>query len=84
MAALGIVGHMLLMPPLDMMDDERVGEWIGRAIDALASIDWSRGSHWDGIAGTLTPPGAFSTAGGVKEHTYAILKALDDKESPEY
>ena len=84
LAALGVLGHELLVPPLDTMEDERIGEWIARSIDALALVDWTRGPHWDGIAGTMAPSGAFSTAGGVKEHTYAILKALSDRKSREY
>jgi DNA sulfur modification protein DndB len=84
MAALGVIGHTLLTPPHDTMDDERIGESIARAIDALGRVDWTRGRHWDGIAGTVSPSGGFSTAGGVKEHTYAILKALTNKRTPEY
>jgi hypothetical protein len=84
MAAVGVVGHKLLTPPYDSMDEDAIEEAIGRSIDALARIDWTRGKHWVGIAGTVTPTGNFSTAGGVKEHTYGILKALGNKRTREY
>jgi hypothetical protein len=84
MAALGAIGHKLLTPPLDTKPEEAVDKAIEQFIEALARIDWTRGTHWAGIAGTITPTGNFSTAGGVKEHTYGILKALSNKGSREY
>jgi hypothetical protein len=84
MAALGVIGHGLLTPPRDEFNDNETQAWISQTIDSLASIDWTRGKHWVGIAGTVTPSGNFSTAGGVKEHTYGILKALRNRQTREF
>jgi len=77
MAAIGAFGH----PLLQLQDST---EDIERRITRLCEIDWSRGPHWSGIAGKLSPKGRFSTAGGTKENAYAIFRALDEPSSREY
>jgi DNA sulfur modification protein DndB len=84
MAAIGVYGHRLLETPSLEMTDEQIAAQINGMVNELAAVDWSRGPHWVGIAGSITPKGAFSTAGGVKEHTYGIVKALTDQNSAEY
>jgi len=43
-----------------------------------STIDWTRGSHWDGVAGKTNPStGRFSVGSG-KENTWATLRALTD------
>jgi hypothetical protein len=78
-AALGAYGH-----PLIKLSDRsaRVIE-ITRLIGDLMTVDWSKGKHWEGIAGKFTPSGRFSV-GGTKETAYAVFNALSNLTSPAY
>jgi DNA sulfur modification protein DndB len=73
MAAVGAFGH----PLLDVGEDDLDQEAEDKA-EELATVDWSRGEHWVGIAGKIAPSGRFSTAGGAKENAHAIYQALSD------
>jgi hypothetical protein len=81
MSALGAMGHQLV----DIADaTDRIAK--ARAIIAdfeLKQVDWSRGKHWQGIAGKFTPKGTFSV-GGSKETAYAVFAALTDRASEGY
>jgi DNA sulfur modification protein DndB len=77
MAAIGAFGHGLLYTA-DINAD------IARKLERLHKIDWSRGVHWNGIAGKMSPKGSFSTAGGTKENAYPIYRALAEPSSKEY
>ncbi len=79
MAAVGAYGHDLLDRPADEVPAE-----IKTRANHLASIDWTRGPRWDGIAGKMQSNGKFSTVGGAKENAYAIYRALTDVRSDEY
>lgn len=78
-AAIGAVGHELL----HVDDAAQRGEMRAELIASLREVDWSRGKHWEGIAGKFTPKGAFSI-GGSKETAYAIYGALTDDTSVAY
>ena len=76
LAAIGAMGHELLhIDDPDQRDIVRAS-----LIKKLRDVDWSRGKHWEGIAGKFTPKGAFSI-GGSKETAYAIYGALTDETS---
>jgi DGQHR domain-containing protein len=76
LAAIGAMGHELLH-----IDDPEQREAVRAGlIKKLRDVDWSRGKHWEGIAGKFTPKGAFSI-GGSKETAYAIYGALSDDTS---
>jgi DGQHR domain-containing protein len=80
MAAIGACGHRLV----NMKDgNERKAE-LHKLINELASVDWGRGSHWDGVCGKIRPNGTFSTAGGVKDSAGTSYKALADCTSDHY
>ena len=74
MAALGALGRNAVNMP---SPDDRHNE-ISRVLNTLEGVDWSRGEHWDGVAGKIRPNGTFSTAGGVKDSGSTCYKALAD------
>jgi DGQHR domain-containing protein len=79
LAAIGAMGHDLLH-----LDDPAQRESAkGALIRKLRTVDWSRGKHWEGIAGKFTPKGVFSI-GGSKETAYSIYGALSDDTSPAF
>lgn len=73
-AALGAVGHRVFQQGLDPEAE---------AARLANEVNWSKGKHWEGIAGKYTPKGAFSL-GGAKETAYAIFGALTDMENAGY
>jgi hypothetical protein len=77
MAALGALGHNLV----NIKDAGQRKSEIERIVTDLGAINWSRGSHWDGICGKVRSNGMFSTAGGVKDSGGASYKALADATS---
>ncbi len=79
MAALGAMGHTLVAMPDKYV---RMAE-LQKRFDLLKSVNWSKGQHWEGIAGKFTPKGDFSL-GGPKETAYAIYSALSDPQSSGY
>jgi DNA sulfur modification protein DndB len=76
LAAIGAMGHELL----HIEDVDQRGAVKSALVKKLRAVDWSRGKHWEGIAGKFTPKGAFSI-GGSKETAYAIYGALTDDTS---
>lgn len=54
-----------------------------RLLESLRSVDWSKGAHWQGIAGRHTPKGVFSVS-GTKEVGYAVFNVLADPNHPSY
>lgn len=78
LAALGAVGHEI------PEDDEDRGERRRNALLAeLREVDWSRGDHWEGIAGKKTASGRL-VVGGSKEVAHAVFGALLSKENGGY
>ena len=79
LAALGAMGHELLeigsVPRRKAKMDEQLAK--------LKDVNWSRGRHWEGIAGKFTPKGKFSI-GGSKETAYAVYEALNDPHATGY
>lgn len=78
LSAIGALGNVLL----DLPDHERAGRQ-ERLLDTLRNVDWSKGEHWQGIAGRFTPKGVFSVS-GTKEVGYAVFNALADPNNPSY
>lgn len=76
LAALGAMGHELVA----IDDDHKRAARSQQLLDLLTPINWSKGKHWEGIAGKFTPKGEFSI-GGPKETAYAIYNALKDSQS---
>jgi hypothetical protein len=79
LAAIGAVGNRVL----NIDDEIERRQEISRLVGTLRSVNWSRGSQWDGIAGKTNPKGVLSI-GGSKETAYAIYSALADETSPGY
>ncbi|HEX9945927.1 MAG TPA: DNA sulfur modification protein DndB [Allosphingosinicella sp.] len=79
LAAIGAVGHELIHAE----EAGQRGSIRTQLIERLREVDWTRGKHWEGIAGKFTPKGSFSI-GGSKETAYAIYGALTDDTSPAY
>lgn len=78
-AAIGALGH-----PLVSIADP--AERKSRALQiaaTLANVNWERSKRWEGIAGKVTPKGAFSV-GGAKETAYAVFSALSDPSDKGY
>jgi hypothetical protein len=71
MAALGALGNQLYS--LSTMEERRDRARV--LARELKQVDWTKGRHWEGIAGKFTPKGAFSV-GGPKETAYAVYSAL--------
>ena len=78
-AALGAMGHELV----ELEDDNRRASRMQEQLAKLKEVDWTRGRHWEGIAGKYTPKGKFSI-GGSKETAYAVYEALNDPNSAAY
>ncbi|RMH17752.1 MAG: hypothetical protein D6696_14980 [Acidobacteria bacterium] len=78
LAAIGAMGHDLVN-----IDPATRSESLRGQLNKLRSVDWSRGKHWEGIAGKFTPKGTFSI-GGSKETSYAVYAALNDTTSKGY
>lgn len=76
LAAIGAMGHGLMHITNDVTREPTLAKLIAQ----LKEVDWSRGKHWEGIAGKYTPKGTFSI-GGSKETAYAIYGALSDETS---
>lgn len=76
LAALGAVGNGILN-----VDRSAVEEEVAARLAKLRTVNWDRGSHWEGIAGKVNPKGVLSI-GGSKENAYAIYAALMDETSP--
>ncbi len=76
LSAVGAMGHPLLA--VEAADQRR--KLLAEQLAKLEAVDWTRGRHWEGIAGKFTPKGAF-TVGGSKETAHAIFAALNDKAS---
>lgn len=79
MAAIGAMGHVLVNVTTDTERHSKITEMAER----LTLIDWTKGKHWEGIAGKFTPKGRFSV-GGSKETAYAIYASLTDPTSEGY
>jgi DNA sulfur modification protein DndB len=80
LAAIGAFGHSLLSEGLSGADLE---EAAADRAEELLTVNWTRGPHWNGIAGKMTPSGRLSIA-GAKESAYVIYKALTDVNSEEF
>lgn len=78
LAAVGAMGHQLL--PLPGNERRRMQEEL---IEDLRAVDWTKDSHWVGIAGNFTASGVFSVK-GTKEVAYAVYNALTDVDSAGY
>ncbi|MDZ3837391.1 MAG: DNA sulfur modification protein DndB [Rhodospirillales bacterium] len=78
LAAIGAMGHALL----GSTGAERDAK-LAQQLALLRQVDWSRGKHWEGIAGKFTPKGVLAV-GGSKETAYAIFGALSDDTSPAF
>lgn len=68
------LGHSLLALPEAEQEDAIV-----TIMDGLRNVNWSRGTHWEGIAGKVSD-GRLSI-GGAKEYGYNSFKALSDRKS---
>jgi DNA sulfur modification protein DndB len=79
MAAIGAMGHELAEISDPLARKRRTKE----LAEKLASVNWEKGKHWEGIAGKFTPKGSFSL-GGPKETAYAIYAAINDDTSEAY
>jgi DNA sulfur modification protein DndB len=79
LAAIGALGHQLVA---ENSPDERRAKATVLA-GGLKRIDWTRGRHWDGVAGKIGPKGTYAV-GGVKEYAYAVYSALTDPVSSGY
>jgi hypothetical protein len=79
LAAIGAIGNDLLQ-----IDDPTArAAKMGQLVENLRTVDWQRGTHWDGIAGKWTTKGILSI-GGSKEYAYLVYDALHDTQSPAY
>lgn len=78
-AAIGALGHELVAIEDPIRRQQRLQELLGK----LGSVRWEKGPHWVGIAGKMTPSGAFSV-GGTKEVAYQVHGALSDPTDPGY
>ncbi|MEO1104430.1 MAG: hypothetical protein AAFW98_11965 [Pseudomonadota bacterium] len=79
LSAIGAMGHGLTH---EAEANERV-RLRDTQLQKLRSVNWQRGTHWEGIAGKVTPKGAL-TVGGGKETARAIAAALNDEGSPAF
>jgi DNA sulfur modification protein DndB len=78
-AAIGAMGRELG----GIADDGERHKRTTELLDRLREVDWTKGKHWEGIAGKFTPKGKF-TVGGSKETAYAVYAALNDPTSQGY
>jgi hypothetical protein len=79
LAAIGAMGRELVNIDEPELREAKTASLVRK----LKTVDWRRGKHWEGIAGKVTPKGAFSV-GGSKETAYAVYEALNDETSPGY
>lgn len=77
-AALGALGSRLV--PIHDTAERRAEA--KKLAETIASVDWSRKAHWEGIAGKMGAKGI--TAGGAKESAYAVFSALADSTQESY
>jgi len=78
-AALGAIGHRLIATGHDgqrCIEADRVAEEADVLIRKLKKVDWTRGAHWDGIAGKMTSAGVL-TVSGPKEVGHAVFRQID-------
>lgn len=78
LAAVGALGQRLLTTTAEDRSGVRQ-----ELLDDLRAVDWSKGPHWNGVAGGYTASGVFSVK-GTKEVAYAVHNALSDPRSPAY
>jgi DNA sulfur modification protein DndB len=78
-AAIGAMGRELAGIADAEQREKRTGELLSR----LREVDWTKGKHWEGIAGKFTPKGKFAV-GGSKETAYAVYAAVNDPTSQGY
>ncbi len=67
---------------LGLQPDQRETRMRELIID-LSRVDWTKGKHWEGIAGGTTDRGVFSVK-GTKEVAYAVYNALAEPASNNY
>jgi DGQHR domain-containing protein len=79
MAAIGALGHELV--GIDDLASRR--RRMTELAQRLTAINWTKGQHWEGVAGKFTPKGKFSL-GGPKETAYAVYAAINDSTSAGY
>lgn len=78
LAAVGALGRDLYEQTDKYQRDQRRTE----IINMLRAVDWHKGSHWDGVAGKMTPKGL--SVGGPKEVSYNVFNALTDHGLEQY
>lgn len=77
-SALGALGHDVLAASAS--DREMVKRQL---LEKVRSVNWTRDSSWDGIAGKMSRSGKL-TLGGSKEVAYAVYNALSYDNQPGY
>lgn len=86
--AIGALGHDLLK----VSDQTLRAAKLRGIMDSLAEVNWTKGHHWNGIAGKITTKTDEATGrtrtrfalGGPKEVSYNVFKALSDRKNPGY
>ena len=78
-SALGALGHDLLH-----VDAATRAARIAQTVDGLMAVNWSKGEHWNGVAGKISPKTGRLSVGGSKETAYAIYGALSDTTNMAY
>ena len=86
--AIGALGHDLL----DVPDQTVRAAKLRGIMGSLTEVNWTKGHHWNGIAGKITTKVNELTGqtrsrfalGGPKEVSYNVFKALSDPKSPGY
>jgi len=78
LAAVGAMGNQVFRA-----HHEERPELQDRLLRTLHLVNWQKGEHWEGIAGSYTPSGVFSVK-GPKEVGYAVYNALTDPEITGY
>ncbi len=78
LAAIGALGNKILQAP--SFDRGRVLE---EQLASIRNVDWRKSERWTGLAGKMTPKGAFSVS-GTKEVGYSIYNVLADADNPNY
>jgi DNA sulfur modification protein DndB len=80
MAALGAVGHDLVGFGYPYSEEQAV---LADKLASLGPVDWSKGPHWDGIAGKLDADGNL-VVGSPMEYAESLYTALTDEWSDAY
>lgn len=80
LAAIGALAHHAIPSPPRRPDTELWSPH--QVVQRLVSVDWTKGSHWVGIAGKVNPRGTI-TIHGAKEVGHLVLRALEDPASAE-